>query len=98
MKQTEAQQIGEIIRDVFERSGQTDNANRYRAMVNWVNVVGAGINKLTTRRYVTPQGVMHVFISSASVKSDLQFMRPQLLEALNNYAGEPGTITDIIFH
>lgn len=98
MKKTDAQQVGDIIRDVFARAGQTDNASRYRALVNWVNVVGPGINRLTSRRYVAPDGVMHVFISSASVKSDLQFMRPQLLEQLNAYAGAPGTITDIIIH
>lgn len=98
MKKTEPQQISDIIRDVFDRAGQTDNANRYRALVNWVNIVGSGINRLTTRRYVTEQGVMHVYISSASVKSDLQFMRDRLIEQLNSYAGAPDTITDLIIH
>lgn len=98
MKKTDPQQIGEIIDDVFARAGQADNAARYRALVNWVNIVGPGIQRYTSRSYVTPQGVMHVFLTSATLKSDLQFMRPKLLEELNRYAGAPGIITDLIIH
>lgn len=98
MKKVEPQQIGEIIHDVFRRAGQEDNADRYRALVNWVNVVGSGINRLTTRRYVTDQGVMHVYIASASVKADLMFMRPRLIADLNSFAGREGVITDIVIH
>jgi len=98
MKKVEAQQVGEIIQDVFRRAGQQDNADRYRALVNWVNIVGPGINRLTTRRYVTDSGVMHVYISSAAVKADMMFMRAKLIDALNSYAGTPGTITDLVIH
>lgn len=98
MKKTEAQQIGEIIQDVFRRSGQQENADRYRALVNWVNIVGPGINAMTTRRYVTEQGVMHVYVTSAAVKSDMMFMRHKIIEELNSYAGAPGVITDLVIH
>lgn len=98
MKKIEPQQVGDIINDVFRRAGQEDNACRHRAMVNWVNVVGQGINQKTTRRYVTDSGEMHVFIASATIKQDLMFMRPQLLAALNSYAGRPDAITDLVIH
>lgn len=98
MKKIEPQQVGDIIRDVFRRAGQEENAERHRALVNWVNVVGQGINQQTTRRYVTDQGVMHVYITSAAVKSDLMFLRQQLIDNLNSYAGRPGTITDLVIH
>lgn len=98
MKRTEPQQIGDIIQDVFERAGQKDNADRYRALVNWGNIVGGGINSLTTRRYVTDAGIMHVYISSAAVKQELMFKRSRLLEELNRYAGAPDAITDIVIH
>lgn len=98
MERTEAQQIGEIIDEVFRRAGQADNACRRRALAMWGEVVGAGINRMTTRRYVTDDGVMHVFITSASLKSDLGFMRAKIIENLNAFAGKPGTITDLIIH
>lgn len=98
MKKTDPQQIGDIINEVFRRSGHQADADRYRALTNWVNVVGPGINKLTTRRYVTESGAIHVYISSAAVKADLMFMRPALIESLNEYAGAPGVITELIIH
>lgn len=98
MKKTEPQQIGDIISEVFRRSGSEENADRYRALVNWVNVVGPGINKMTSRRYVTEQGVMHVYVASASVKADLMFMRQRLIRGLNSYAGRDGVITDLVIH
>lgn len=98
MKKIEPQQIGDIINDVFRRSGQTGNVERHRALINWVNVVGTGVNQQTTRRYVTDNGEMHVYITSAAVKNDLMFMRTKLLEALNSYAGAPDAIKDIIIH
>lgn len=98
MKKTEPQQIGDIIQDVFERAGQKDNADRYRALVNWGNIVGGGINSMTTRRYVTEQGVMHVYITSASVKQDLMFQRQRLVEELNKFAGVPDAITELVIH
>lgn len=98
MKKTEAQAIGDIINEVFARSGHQADADRYRALVNWVNVVGPGVNALTTRRYVTESGAIHVYISSASVKADLMFMRRSLIDSLNEYAGAPGVITELVIH
>ncbi len=98
MKRIEPQQVGDIIQEVFRRSGNEGNAARHRALVNWINVVGSGINSQTTRRYISEQGVMHVYITSATVKSDLSFMRSRLISALNEYAGAPDTVKDLIIH
>ena len=98
MKKTEAQPIGDIINEVFARSGHQADAARYRALTNWVNVVGPGVNALTTRRYVPESGAIHVFISSAAVKADLMFMRSSLIDSLNEFAGAPGVITELIIH
>jgi len=98
VKKTEAQQVGDIIQEVFRRAGQQDNADRHRALVNWVNIVGQGINQMTTRRYVTDKGVMHVYITSAAVKADMMFMRDRLIAQLNEYAGAPGVITELVIH
>ena len=98
MNKIEPQQVGDIIQEVFERAGQKDNADRYRALVNWGNIVGSGVNRLTTRRYVTEQGVMHVYISSASVKQELMFRREQLVRELNVYAGALDAIKELVIH
>lgn len=98
MKKTEAQQIGDIIHEVFVRSGMEGNEARQKACLMWSDIVGPNINRHTTRRYVTDDGVMHVFLNSASLKSDLSFMRDRLIEQLNIYSGTPGTIKELIIH
>lgn len=98
MKKTEAQQIGDIIHEVFVRSGMEGNEARQKACMMWSEIVGPTVNRHTTRRYVTDDGVMHVYLNSASLKSDLSFMRSRLIEQLNIYSGTPGTITELIIH
>lgn len=98
MKKTEAQQVGDIIHEVFVRSGMEGNEARQKACLMWSDIVGPTINRHTTRRYVTEEGVMHVFLNSASLKSDLSFMRDRLIEQLNIYSGTPGTIKELIIH
>lgn len=98
MKRTEAQQIGDIIHEVFVRTGNEGNEARQRACAMWGDIVGVNINRRTTRRYVSAEGVMHVYLNSAPLKADLQFAREKLIEKLNEYSGTPGSITDLIIH
>lgn len=98
MKKIEAQQIGEIIHEVFVRSGLEDNEARQKACMMWTDIVGPTVNRHTTRRYVTSDGVMHVFVNSASLKSDLMFMKSRLIDQLNEYSGMANAITDLIIH
>lgn len=98
MKKTEAQLIGDIIHEVFVRSGMEDNEARQKACMMWSDIVGPTVNRHTTRRYVTNEGIMHVFINSASLKNDLSFMRSQLIAQLNEYSGQPDTIKELIIH
>lgn len=98
MKRTEAQSIGDIIHEVFVRAGMEGNEARQKALMMWPDVVGPAIARCTTRRYVTSDGIMHVYLNSASLKSDLQFAREKLLVQLNQYAGKPGAIKELIIH
>ncbi len=61
-------------------------------------MVAATVKRKTTHRYVTEQGVMHVFLNSASLKSELSFMRSQLIASLNEFAGAPNTIRELVIH
>ena len=69
MKKTEAQSIGEIIHEVFRRAGMETNEAEHRALYLWGEIVGAGVNRLTTQRYVADGGVMHVYIASGPLKT-----------------------------
>lgn len=96
MKRREAKSVADIITESLEAVGMTDSFNRQRLCSLWPEVVGAGINRLTTRRFIDG-GTLHVYITSAALKNELQFNRQQLVEALNKAVGAQ-VIADIQFH
>ncbi len=96
MKRTYPRHIAAIIDEAMERAGLTDSLNEQRASAAWVDIVGPGINRYTTRRYVD-HGVLHVYLTSASLKNELSFSRAPLIEAINRQVGAP-VVTEIVFH
>ncbi|MCM1162846.1 MAG: DUF721 domain-containing protein [Muribaculaceae bacterium] len=96
MKRTYPKHIASIIDDAINRAGLTDDLNARRAAAVWVDVVGPAINRYTLRRFVD-HGVLHVYLTSASLKNELSFSRHALVEAINKAVGAD-VITDIAIH
>lgn len=96
MKRTQPQVIAEIVDEVFRHNGMSQAVAEQRICYLWPEIVGPGINRYTTRRYVD-HGTLHVYLSSASLKSDLNYMRQDLIEQLNRAAGAT-VITAIAIH
>ncbi len=96
MKRQDPKLIGEIIDTALHESNSSAVFNEQKACYLWPEIVGPGINRYTTRRFVE-SGVLHVFISSASLKNELQFMRSRLVDQLNKAVGHD-VINTIIIH
>ncbi|MDE5749181.1 MAG: DUF721 domain-containing protein [Duncaniella sp.] len=96
MKRTYPKHIASIIDEAISRAGLTEGLNDRRAAAVWIDVVGPGINRYTTRRYVD-HGVMHVYLSSAPLKSELSLNRPAIVAALNRALGEE-IVKEIVIH
>ena len=96
MKRTYPRHIAAIIDEAMERAGLTDSLNEQRASAAWADVVGASINRYTTRRYVD-HGVLHVYLPSASLKNELGFVRDRLMDAINRWVGAD-VVKEIVFH
>lgn len=96
MKKTEAKRVDEIIREAIEATGKARTFDEQRLCYLWTDVVGPWINSQTTRRYIEG-GKLHVYIASASLKSELQFSLASLTEALNRAVGDE-IIDGIILH
>ena len=96
MKRTYPRHIAAIIDEAMERAGLTDSPNEQRASAAWADVVGASINRYTTRRYVD-HGVLHVYLTSASLKNELGFVRDRLMDAINRWVGAD-VVKEIVFH
>ncbi len=97
MKRTEPKSFAQIFDEGMERAGVTDTLARHRACYIWPEIVGPGVNRYTFQRYVTPDGVMHVHITSSALKQELSFHRTRLVEQINRAVGSQA-INDIEFH
>ena len=87
MKRTDPLSIKELIDKVLDDDSVRDAARAQRLCYLWPDIVGQGINRYTTRRYVA-DGILHVYLSSAPLKNELQFHRSRLVELLNEAVGE----------
>ncbi len=96
MKRTEPKSIAEIIDESLRRDGLDTAMAEQRALYMWPEIVGPGVNRYTTRRYVE-HGVMHVYLSSAVLKNELSFHRSSLIGQLNRAAGS-NVITQLVLH
>lgn len=86
MQRTEPQTIRQIIDMVLDRQAGRSEVLEHRASYMWSQIVGPGINRHTTRRYVS-HGVLHVYIDSAALKSELEFQKTHIIAAINSALG-----------
>ncbi len=96
MKRTDPMSIRQIIDKVLDSSSRKNEYMEQRAMSYWPEVVGAGINRLTQRRYVS-RGVLHVYVESAPLKTELEFQKTSIISALNSLAGTDA-LTELRIH
>ncbi len=96
MKRTDPMSIRQIIDKVLDNSSRKNEYMEQRAMSYWPDVVGPGINRLTQRRYVS-RGVLHVYVSSAPLKTELEFQKSSIIAALNSLAGAEA-LTELRIH
>lgn len=85
--------IGQIIDLAMKDSGAEEEYMRSRLSYMWAEVVGRSINRYTFRRYVEGR-TLHVYITSASLKNEISYLKPQLVKRLNEAVG--GDIIDEI--
>lgn len=95
MKRQDPKSFGEIFDEYVAREGLTDTMSSQRACYLWPDIVGQGINRYTSKRYVEGT-VLHVYITSASLREELNMLRGKLLEEINRRAG--AALTDIRIH
>lgn len=96
MKRREAQSVGEIIAGFMQNEYASGKNLELRACALWKDVVGMGVNRYTTNRWVS-DGVLHVTISSASLRNELMMNRSAIMRHLNEMVGDE-VIKEIRFH
>lgn len=96
MKRTEPISVKQLIDKVMMEGETRDTVMQQRASFLWTEVVGAGVNRYTFRRYID-KGVLHVYITSAALKNDLGFMRHNIIREINSRLGAE-VLVDIVIH
>lgn len=96
MKRTEAKTIGDIVQEYLKKENLDTALDEHRASALWPQVVGQGINRYTVTRWVK-DGVMHVQLSSAPLRNELQLNRSRLIALINESLGRE-VIHEIIFY
>lgn len=96
MERIDPMSIRQIIDKVLDTSTRRKDMLEHRASYMWPEIVGPGINRQTTRRYVA-DGVLHVYISSATIKAELEFAREAIMRRINEAIGSE-VITAIRLH
>ena len=87
MERTHPELIGPLIERLIKENHLDKPMASNKACWLWGEITGPGINKATTRRCVR-DNVLHVWLESAPLKNELQYMRQNLLEAINKQLGE----------
>lgn len=96
MKKQEALTFGQIFDQAIRQAGLEPIYDEQRASYMWPEIVGPTVNRMTTRRYVE-NGVLHVYINSAPLKSELSFLTENLVRRINENLGKE-VIKSIVLH
>ena len=95
MKRSEAQSVGEIIKEALEREHLNAAVDEQMAVTLWPRIVGTAINRYTLSRHIA-NGILTVRLSAAPLKAELMMHKPQLIASLNKAIGSEA-VKDINF-
>lgn len=96
MKRHEPQSVGALINQFMQSQGVTDTLGAQDACLLWPSVVGSMIAADTQQRRVDGR-TLHVTVTSAVLRHELNASRRRLIYLLNEAVGR-SVIDNILFH
>jgi predicted nucleic acid-binding Zn ribbon protein len=88
-------ELGQIIRQVLEKRKMWRQYRQYLIIDQWEHLVGEKIAAVT-RAHRIEREILRVRVSDSTWAYHLTLLKPQLIEKLNQYAGEK-LVDDIYF-
>lgn len=86
MRRSKAEQVGDIVRLFMRQEGLETPYNQYRLVNSWEEVMGEGIARFTSEKFIKNQ-TLFVKITSPVVKNDLMMVRSSIVKKLNDAVG-----------
>lgn len=87
MNRPEPKPIGQIITEMIEHLGMTDEMKRHKVESLWNAIAGPGIAGFT-RAVRMQDATLHVYVDSAPLKEELGYVRESLRQHINAAMGE----------
>lgn len=95
MERTEAQSLGDLLRQAIEENRAAFRFDEINAINAWPKVIGAAIASKTLRPYIK-NGVMTIRVPDAPLRHELNMMRSQIAAAINVETGKD-TVKELKF-
>jgi len=96
MKKQKAQPLSNLLSNYFRALGIEDKFFSARIVNNWENIVGAAVAKNTSEIFVD-KSILYIKIQSAPLKNELNYIKDQIKDKINNYLDRNFITSIVIF-
>ena len=86
MKRRNTEAVTDVLHQYLRLNGLEGPLNEYRLLQAWEEVMGEGVARYTTQKYLMNQ-TLYVHLTSAALKADLMMRRSQIVAQLNERVG-----------
>jgi predicted nucleic acid-binding Zn ribbon protein len=95
-KKNNQSKVSDLLTEVLGSMGLREGYEEYRLSQAWPEVVGRMVASRTKNIHFA-DGVYYVSIDSPAIRSELSFMRSELVRRLNEVCGSEGKVKEIVF-
>jgi predicted nucleic acid-binding Zn ribbon protein len=95
-KKNNQSKVSDLLTEVLGSMGLREGYEEYRLSQAWPEVVGRMVASRTKSIHFA-DGVYYVSIDSPAIRSELSFMRSELVRRLNEVCGSEGKVKEIVF-
>lgn len=86
MKRRNTESVTDVLHQYLRLNGLEGPLNEYRLLQAWEEVMGEGVARYTTQKYLSNQ-TLYVHLTSAALKADLMMRRGEIIKQLNENVG-----------
>lgn len=86
MKRRNTESVTDVLHQYLRLNGLEGPLNEYRLLQAWEEVMGEGVARYTTQKYLRNQ-TLYVHLTSAALKADLMMRRGEIIKQLNEKVG-----------
>ena len=95
MRKSETVSLRAMVEEYLKVYGLDYKLREVRLINSWPDIVGPAVASRTKKLYFRNK-VLYVELTSSVVRHEMMMIRPDLIDAINQRAGE-GLVTDIVF-